>query len=200
MSPARTNPETRSHNILMITPQSRFWLLPLSSGLQEKDEKYSGDLRVVDILPHVFVAMESGRWEAPGRGWSRWLLVRNAATLRLALKESRILQGDKMVSILINFVKLIGHFLLCKTCPVYHRKRIGSQQFGYVSISFNSSDIKAVITLSRSDDLVLNVKSQSPSVYGAPPWHPAVPVRASRLCWGLTWEAETPQKAWGAHL
>ena len=145
--------------------------------------------------------MQSGRWQAPGGRWSGWLLVRNA-TLRLALKESRILHrpGDKMVSILISFVKLIGHFLLCKTCPVYHRKRIGSQQLGYVSISFNSSDIKAVITLCRSDDLVLNVKSHSPSVCGAAPWHPAVPGRASRLCWGWTWEVWTPLRAAAAHL
>ena len=161
----------------------------------------SGDLLVVDSLPHVFVAMQSGRWQAPGGGWSGWLLVRNS-TLRLALKESRILHrpGDKMVSILISFVKLIGHFLLCKTCPVYHRKRIGSQQFGYVSISFNSSDIKAVITLSCLDDLVLNVKSQSPSVYGAAPWHPAVPAQVSLLCWGLTWEVETLRQVGAAHL
>lgn len=109
-----------------------------------------------------------------------------------------ITSSDKMVSILIRFVKLIGHFLLCKTCPVYHRKLIGSRQFGYVSISFNSSDIKAVITLSRSDDLVLNVKSQSPSVYGAAPWHPAVP--ECPLGSGLTWEVGTLLVAAAPHL
>ena len=55
-----------------------------------------------------------------------------------------------MVSIVISFVKLIGHFLLYvkfAVCPVYHRKLIGLKQFGYVSISFNRSDISAVITL-----------------------------------------------------
>ena len=142
--------------------------------------------------------MQSGRWQAPGWRWSWWLLFRNAG-LQLALKESRILdQGDKMVSILISFVKLIGHFLLCKTCPASrsHRKPSGSRQFGYVSISFNSSDIKAVITLARSDDLVLNVKSQSPSVYGAGPWHPADPA----LCWGSTWEVGTLRRAEEPHL
>ena len=99
-----------------------------------------------------------------------------------------ITSSDKMVSILIRFVELI----------VYHRKLSGSQQFGYVSISFNSSDIKAVITLSRSDDLVLNVKSQSPSVYGAAPWHPAVP--ECLLGSGLIWEVGTLRVAAEPHL
>ena len=99
----------------------------------------SGDLRVVDSLPHVFVAMQSGRWQAPGGGWSGWLLVRNS-TLRLALKESRILHrpGDKMVSILISFVKLIGHFLLCKTCPVYHTAN---------SLDRNNSDMYQLVSI-----------------------------------------------------
>ena len=48
------------------------------------------------------------------------------------------IQSDKMVSILIRFVKLIGHFLLCKTCPVYHTAN---------SLDRNNSDMYQLVSI-----------------------------------------------------
>ena len=94
------------------------------------------------------------RGSGPGMVWMASCQERDPPTCSEVIEDMRTLwghyAGDKMVSIVISFVKLIGHFLLYvkfAVCPVYHRKLIGLKQFGYVSISFNRSDISAVITL-----------------------------------------------------